>query len=147
MESFRVFQQNRSEAAVQGTALSSSNLLYFFKTSPNVPCGSPGTRIVLAPTIVSDASIEFRIASSVANMTPAREIRTLRVMWRELETALRRSLLGHDGRNSGYGQGIAYRVTAPALGPTTRQPAVPRKLSSGLARHASVAIRISQAVC
>lgn len=47
-----------------------------------------------------------------------REIRPLRVMWRELETALRRFLLGHEGGNSGYGQGIAYRVTAPALDPT-----------------------------
>lgn len=48
-----------------------------------------------------------------------REIRTLRVMWRELEPGLRTSLTGHEGGNSGYRQGMFYRVTAPALDPTT----------------------------
>jgi hypothetical protein len=47
-----------------------------------------------------------------------REIRMLCVMWRELETELRLFLLGHEGGNSGHGQGAAYRVTAPALDPT-----------------------------
>jgi hypothetical protein len=50
-----------------------------------------------------------------------REIRMLRVMWRELETELRLSLLGHEGGNSGHGQGTAYRVTAPALDPTRQR--------------------------
>jgi hypothetical protein len=47
-----------------------------------------------------------------------REICMLRAMWRELETELRLSLPGHEGGNSGYGQGPSYRVTAPALDPT-----------------------------
>ncbi len=33
-----------------------------------------------------------------------REIRTLRAMWRELETELRTLLNGHEGGNLGYGQ-------------------------------------------
>ena len=33
-----------------------------------------------------------------------REIRTLRAMWRELETELRTRLNGHEGGNLGYGQ-------------------------------------------
>ena len=48
-----------------------------------------------------------------------REIRMLRVMWRELETGSRTSLAGHEGGNPGYRQGMFYRVTAPALDPTT----------------------------
>ena len=47
-----------------------------------------------------------------------REIRMLRVMWRELETGSRTSLAGHEGGNPGYRQGLFYRVTAPALDPT-----------------------------
>ncbi len=47
-----------------------------------------------------------------------REIRMLRVMWRELETGSRSSLAGHEGGNPGYRQGTFYRVTAPALDPT-----------------------------
>ena len=43
----------------------------------------------------------------------------LRVMWRELETGSRTSLDGHEGGNPGYRQGLFYRVTAPALDPTT----------------------------
>lgn len=43
----------------------------------------------------------------------------LRVMWRELETGSRTSLAGHEGGNPGYRQGMFYRVTAPALDPTT----------------------------
>ena len=48
-----------------------------------------------------------------------REIRTLRVMWRELETGLRTFLAGHEGGNPGYRQGTSYRTTAPALDPTS----------------------------
>ena len=47
-----------------------------------------------------------------------REIRTLYVMWRELETGSRTTLAGHEGGNPGYRQGLFYRVTAPALDPT-----------------------------
>ena len=50
-----------------------------------------------------------------------REIRMLRVMWRELETGSRTSLDGHEGGNPGYRQGLFYRVTAPALDPTCVQ--------------------------
>ena len=39
-----------------------------------------------------------------------RQIRMLRAMRRELETALRERLHGHAGGNSGYGQGAAYGV-------------------------------------
>ena len=57
-----------------------------------------------------------------------REIRMLRVMWRELETGSRTSLDGHEGGNPGYRQGLFYRVTAPALDPTntSRIPDVTR---------------------
>jgi len=48
-----------------------------------------------------------------------REIRMLRVMWRELETGSRTFIAGHEGGNPGYRQGMFYRVTAPALDPTT----------------------------
>ena len=37
-----------------------------------------------------------------------REIRMLRVMWRELETGLRLSLAGHGGGNPGHRQGTSY---------------------------------------
>ena len=47
-----------------------------------------------------------------------REIRTLRVMRRELETGLRTFLAGHEGGNPGHRQGTSYRTTAPALDPT-----------------------------
>ncbi len=53
-----------------------------------------------------------------------REIRMLRVMWRELETGSRTSLAGHEGGNPGYRQGLFYRVTAPALDPTSRRASV-----------------------
>jgi len=37
-----------------------------------------------------------------------RQIRMLRARRRELETGLRRLPHGHEGGNSGYGQGVAY---------------------------------------
>ena len=40
-----------------------------------------------------------------------REIRTLRAMWRALETELRNFLNGHEGGNAGYGQGSPYGFT------------------------------------
>ena len=47
-----------------------------------------------------------------------REIRTLRAMWRVLETQLRKLLTGHEGGNAGYRQGVSYEFVAPALDPT-----------------------------
>jgi len=47
-----------------------------------------------------------------------REIRTLRAMWRVLETELRKLLTGHEGGNAGYRQGVSYEFVAPALDPT-----------------------------
>ena len=47
-----------------------------------------------------------------------REIRTLRAMWRVLETESRLLLNGHEGGNAGHSQGVAYRATAPVLDPT-----------------------------
>ncbi len=44
-----------------------------------------------------------------------REIRMLRAMWRELETGLRSTLLGHAGGNPGYSQGTdltGYRASS-----------------------------------
>ncbi len=50
-----------------------------------------------------------------------REIRTLRAMWRVLETQLRKLLTGHEGGNAGYRQGVSYEFVAPALDPTNRK--------------------------
>jgi hypothetical protein len=47
-----------------------------------------------------------------------REIRTLRAMWRVLETELRKLLTGHEGGNAGHSQGVSYEFVAPALDPT-----------------------------
>ena len=47
-----------------------------------------------------------------------RGIRTLRAMWRVLETELRKLLTGHEGGNAGYRQGVSYEFVAPALDPT-----------------------------
>ena len=40
-----------------------------------------------------------------------REIRTLRAMWRALETELRKLLNGHKGGNAGNSQGTSYEFT------------------------------------
>jgi hypothetical protein len=40
-----------------------------------------------------------------------REIRTLRAMWRVLETELRKLLTGHEGGNAGHSQGTSYGFT------------------------------------
>ena len=48
-----------------------------------------------------------------------REIRTLRAMWRALETELRQLLNGHKEGNLGYKPRRNLRATAPALDPTT----------------------------
>jgi hypothetical protein len=50
-----------------------------------------------------------------------REIRTLRAMWRALETELRRLLIGHEGGNAGYSQAVSYEFVASALDPTSRE--------------------------
>jgi len=55
-----------------------------------------------------------------------REIRTLRAMWRVLETQLRKLLTGHEGGNAGYRQGVSYEFVAPALDPT-REPATTKQ--------------------
>jgi hypothetical protein len=49
-----------------------------------------------------------------------REIRTLRAMWRVLETGLRKLLNGHEDGNLGYSQGVSYglprqRSTLPRM--------------------------------
>jgi len=51
-----------------------------------------------------------------------REIRTLRAMWRVLETELRKLLTGHEGGNAGHSQGVSYEFVAPALDPTRFKP-------------------------
>ena len=47
-----------------------------------------------------------------------REIRTLRAMWRVLETEPRQFLTGHEEGNLGYMPRKSLRVTAPVLDPT-----------------------------
>ena len=49
-----------------------------------------------------------------------REIRTLRAMWRALETGLRQFLNGHEEGNLGYKPRRSLRAAAPVLDPTTR---------------------------
>jgi len=44
-----------------------------------------------------------------------REIRTLRAMWRALETGPRQFLNGHEEGNLGYKPRKSLRVTAPVL--------------------------------
>jgi hypothetical protein len=50
-----------------------------------------------------------------------REIRTLRAMWRALETGLRQFLNGHDEGNLGYKPRRSLRAAAPVLDPTRVQ--------------------------
>src|SRR3954463_13848029 len=47
-----------------------------------------------------------------------REIRTLRAMWRALETGSRQVLNGHGGGNPGHKPRMSLRATAPVLDPT-----------------------------
>jgi hypothetical protein len=47
-----------------------------------------------------------------------REIRTLRAMWRALETGLRQFLNGHEEGNLGYKPRKSLRAAAPVLDPT-----------------------------
>jgi hypothetical protein len=47
-----------------------------------------------------------------------REIRTLRAMWRALETGLRQLLNGHEEGNLGYKPRRSLRAAAPVLDPT-----------------------------
>jgi hypothetical protein len=53
-----------------------------------------------------------------------REIRTLRAMWRALETGLRQYLNGHEEGNLGYKPRRSLRAAAPALDPTRFRMAV-----------------------
>jgi len=48
-----------------------------------------------------------------------REIRTLRAMWRVLETEPRQFLTGHEEGNLGYMPRRSLRVTAPVPDPTS----------------------------
>jgi hypothetical protein len=48
-----------------------------------------------------------------------REIRTLRAMWRALETGLRQFLNGHEEGNLGYKPRKSLRAAAPVLDPTS----------------------------
>jgi hypothetical protein len=48
-----------------------------------------------------------------------REIRTLRAMWRALETEPRQILNGHEEGNLGNKPRTSLRAAAPALDPTT----------------------------
>ena len=50
-----------------------------------------------------------------------REIRTLRAMWRVLETEPRQFLTGHEEGNLGYMPRRSLRVTAPVPDPTNRR--------------------------
>ena len=50
-----------------------------------------------------------------------REIRTLRAMWRVLETEPRQFLSGHEEGNLGYMPRRSLRVTAPVPDPTTER--------------------------
>ena len=50
-----------------------------------------------------------------------REIRTLRAMWRALETGSRQVLNGHEGGNPGHKPRMSLRATAPVLDPTRRR--------------------------
>jgi hypothetical protein len=50
-----------------------------------------------------------------------REIRTLRAMWRALETGPRRILNGHEEGNLGHKPRRSLRAAAPALDPTGNQ--------------------------
>jgi hypothetical protein len=47
-----------------------------------------------------------------------REIRTLRAMWRALETEPRQVLNGHERGNPGHKPRMSLRATAPVLDPT-----------------------------
>jgi hypothetical protein len=64
-----------------------------------------------------------------------REIRTLRAMWRALETGPRQVLNGHEGGNPGYKPRMSLRATAPVLDPTRSQVRVlsrpPLKIPTG----------------
>jgi hypothetical protein len=53
-----------------------------------------------------------------------REIRTLRAMWRALETGSRQVLNGHEGGNPGHKPRMSLRATAPVLDPTTSPASV-----------------------
>jgi hypothetical protein len=50
-----------------------------------------------------------------------REIRTLRAMWRALETEPRQVLNGHEEGNLGHKPRRSLRAAAPALDPTRHQ--------------------------
>ena len=60
-----------------------------------------------------------------------REIRTLRAMWRVLETEPRQFLTGHEEGNLGYMPRRSLRVTAPVPDPTRPTILMRGRRSSG----------------
>jgi len=59
-----------------------------------------------------------------------REIRTLRAMWRALETEPRQFLNGHEEGNLGYKPRKSLRVTAPVLDPTALANAIDNAMTT-----------------
>jgi hypothetical protein len=57
-----------------------------------------------------------------------REIRTLRAMWRALETEPRQFLTGHEEGNLGYKPRRSLRAAAPVLDPTELEVRNPSSL-------------------
>jgi hypothetical protein len=51
-----------------------------------------------------------------------RQIRTLRAMWRTLETEVRRILTSTKGETLDTSQGLILKATAPASDPTNGRP-------------------------
>ena len=62
------------------------------------------------------------------------EIRTLRAMWRALETGPRRILNGHEEGNLGHKPRRNLRAAAPALDPTEMRDALRARMGNN-SRH------------
>ena len=67
-----------------------------------------------------------------------REIRTLRAMWRALETEPRQLLTGHEEGNLGYKPRRDLRANAPALDPTSDPLQICRSIFRTLREQALV---------
>jgi multidrug resistance protein MdtO len=70
-----------------------------------------------------------------------REIRTLRAMWRALETEPRQSLTGHEEGNLGYKPRRSLRAAAPVLDPTVRSLTDGVLFEFGPSRQQDLALR------
>ena len=75
-----------------------------------------------------------------------RGIRTLRAMWRALETELRQLLNGHEEGNLRYKPRRSLRATAPALDPTGVASAMSQKATSGQPRHRRIRLQVPDSV-